>query len=712
MLLQKPMIYAPADTCHICSCSSTSCMFIFHDFFFFSNQQDNEQSKLTELLEFLKDDFKPGMKYPEAIRAFSLKLNFLSPKAYVFVRTMFCNRLPHPKTISAWYRNSNLDAKSGISEASLQILQREALRLKERGMQLLCSLSFDEMVIRRHLQWSNSENKFLGTVTYGPDGNEIANNAIVFLANGINSHIQAPVAYYFITSLSGEQRKEILLEILKVFFEREISVSNITFDGLPANATMCELLGARLERDRTKTFFIDPYTNLPIYIIFDPSHCVKLVRNNLSNHTIWDGYGEKISWRFFEDLVSCSEKNMLKTHKMNSRHINFENRKMHVRTAVETLSNSVADSMKFLQEQNFGNFANAAATIKFIRIFNSLFDVQNTQRMIHDHSNQLKSAFNVQNKDEVIALLLEAKQYIIDLKVTQNEQRIPIINSRVKTGFRGFLVNIDSIIGLYNDYVEEKNMMKMLATYRLSQDHLEMMFGRIRSMHGCNDNTTVQQFQASYKRLQLIGDMAAPIGSNVSQISSNIMTVSSASQKQNGIDQSQNPEESVGIINFEQIQHGEYLIDACATGSIAFAAYTIENRILDCGQIYCKLCEKAFREDEKVDQMCCVGRKSPSSSIFRVCKVTDSVVKQIISNVKQNFKAKVMNTVMSNLDFNLIFPHHFEPEHEIEHKYFIVRFIISEYTNIITYLSKLKTIEMHKNYFRHTYRKNILFAGQ
>ena len=75
--------------------------------------------------------------------------------------------------------------------------------------------------------------------------------------------------------------------------------------------------------------------------------------------------------------------------------------------------------------------------------------------------------------------------------------------SRRKTGFIGFLVEIDSIQSIFSDLVEKEAPMNYILTYKFSQDHLELFFGAIRSSGGFNNNPTVQQFTAAYKRLLL-----------------------------------------------------------------------------------------------------------------------------------------------------------------------------------------------------------------
>lgn len=174
-------------------------------------------------------------------------------------------------------------------------------------------------------------------------------------------------------------------------------------------------------------------------------------------------------------------------------------KKMHVLTAVETISDSTADSLQFLMEQKIPAFINAGPTIKFDRIFNRGFDVMNTQRVNHDQPNKFKSAINFFNEDDVVSFLIEMKKYIFGLKVKgkRNNKLVPVLASRIKAGFRGFLINIESVISMYRQYVEQQEIMHMIPTYKLSQDHIEMLFCKIRSFHRFNDNPTVQQFKSS-----------------------------------------------------------------------------------------------------------------------------------------------------------------------------------------------------------------------
>lgn len=85
-----------------------------------------------------------------------------------------------------------------------------------------------------------------------------------------------------------------------------------------------------------------------------------------------------------------------------------------------------------------------------------------------------------------------ALDYILRIADTAGNQ---MISSRRKTGFIAFLAAIRSIEGIFHDWVEkEKIPTKNHLTFKLSQDHLELFFGAVRSCEGFKNNVTQQVY--------------------------------------------------------------------------------------------------------------------------------------------------------------------------------------------------------------------------
>lgn len=551
------------------------------------------------------------------------------------------------------------------------------------------------------------------------------------MAVGINEHFQQPVAFYFIRTLVARERAELVKDVITEISKHGIKVENITFDGNTANAPMCRILGADL-RSKTGdyvTHFENPHDKSKIYIIYDFSHVEKLVRNTLGDYRILWYNDKKIEWSYFVELVKQSRENSFGlTHKLNKRHLEYADRKMHVRTAVETLSGSSAYGIEYCQKNGVPGFENATETIEFIRIMDTLWDIMNSQRILEDATNKYKSAINPKNKDDVFAFLLKAKQYLLTLEVVSKRsgKKVKIINSDVKTGFTGYVIDIISVTAIYQELVEDHHYMIFLATYRMSQDHVEMFFCKIRSMNGYNENPMSQQFVSAYRKLLHQFDVSISGRANViSRGTSNVLTVTSGAKRIGSLEEdmaqhsqqtnhheevdslSQLDEDSHELFELELILNNDYLSDNLQDVGVCYLSNIIERRLTTCKYINCKFCAEVFVINAKMDEKACVtthlGR--PCVSTYQLCKLTDRVLKMYV-NTGPKFKEQVYLKVLGAIEWNLIFPEFFEPHHDINHKHFLIKFIIDEYINKkCAYLAKQKTISSHKRYTRNSLRK-------
>lgn len=358
---------------------------------------------------------------------------------------------------------------------------------------------FDEMYIRQHVQWDNSAKKMMGYCTYGftdEDDQIEATEALVFMVTGLRENFRIPVLYHFVRSLDATKKKELLLSIITEITNVGVILVNVTCDAFPTNQTMFKLLGANLDvsSDSFQTFFLGP-NNEKIYITFDACHLQKLVRNTIAEKQVYNSNNEKIEWKHFLNVVQHQEsRNLHGFHKMTMNHLKFKNNKMKVSLAVETLSNSTAQTMLFLKQQNVSEFLDCEATAQFIIIFDKLFDIFNSKSF--EKENGFKRPLNNRNKDDIFSFFTEATDFIKALTIDDRNVIKPICASVRKAAFAGYIIDIASLKQMYEDYVDEnqQTMLPYIATFHFSQDHLETYFGLCRSKHGCNDNPTVEQY--------------------------------------------------------------------------------------------------------------------------------------------------------------------------------------------------------------------------
>lgn len=73
-----------------------------------------------------------------------------------------------------------------------------------------------------------------------------------------------------------------------------------------------------------------------------------------------------------------------------------------------------------------------------------------------------------------------------------NIRQKAIQSKYVKVGLLGFIISLKSLYNLCSQLFTE-NICEYVLSYKISQDHIEMLFSLIRDMNGyCNNPTSVQ----------------------------------------------------------------------------------------------------------------------------------------------------------------------------------------------------------------------------
>lgn len=239
------------------------------------------------------------------------------------------------------------------------------------------------------------------------------------------------------------------------------------------------------------------------------------MRNTLaSRKVIYDGQNRKIEWRFIEALYNNSKETGLRTHKLSKKHIQWHRNTMNVGLAVQTLSNSVANSIIFFRDQKHPDFKNSDATIEFIKTVNTLFDIFNTKDM--KSQNIFKKPLNPDNKRGIFDHFKNCIEYFKTLKIDRHPPTdsvswrhvanqgdiIPVLKSNRKPAFRGLIICMYSAMQMFAELVADKRLLPFLPTYFILQDVIEMFFGKIRACCGFNNNPNVHQFKGAYRKLQ------------------------------------------------------------------------------------------------------------------------------------------------------------------------------------------------------------------
>ncbi len=119
--------------------------------------------------------------------------------------------------------------------------------------------------------------------------------------------------------------------------------------------------------------------NQRVYVILDLVHMLKLVRNSLGSSKVICSPSGVVKWDYIQNLHELQEETGLRAgNKLQKTHIQWQQNKMKLSIAAQTLSASVADAIDFLRDDlKMPQFQGSEATSEFIRLFDHLFDIFN-----------------------------------------------------------------------------------------------------------------------------------------------------------------------------------------------------------------------------------------------------------------------------------------------------------------------------------------------
>lgn len=194
---------------------------------------------------------------------------------------------------------------------------------------------------------------------------------------------------------------------------------------------------------------------------------------------------------------------------MSSQCIYWKQNKIKVRYAANTLSASVANAIEFLKTEGFKEFQDSEATIKFITIIDRFFDFLNTR---NPFGKNFKQPLTTHNFHFLKATIQEHIEYLFSLQC-KNETFLK--TSGRKTFLYGLIISAKSILSLSEELLFSSNICyKYILSYTFSQDHLELLFAKIRSRNGHNNNPNALQLKYSMRQILLRNNIKSSNSTN------------------------------------------------------------------------------------------------------------------------------------------------------------------------------------------------------
>lgn len=479
---------------------------------------------------------------------------------------------------------------------------------------------------------------------------------------------------------------------------------------------------------------------------------LKLIRRYFAYHQLYYK-DEQLKWELLKNLAEKQDNDNFELgNKLSRKHINFQEAPMNVLLAVQTISNSVADTIEQLCEDGYEGFTGAETLVKFLRIYNNAYDIMNygNDKPSDDNFKKPLCAENIQKFRDFFQ---EFREFTSQISIDEykrkpkekgnrssNENkttsiRKPILKSRSSMGFFGFLHNITSTLGIYNDYVEH-GPLDVFYTFQYSQDHLETYFSLIRSSLGWNNNPNDIQFEAAYRKLLVCMPYTSARKGNCIIGSTNILNVSSAQQPAQHSESIQTIGSSVRELEIDELSLYDLLnreIEPYEEHMHAFIASTVETNIIEWiskrSKSACQCCLYVFNQNSKIYDSF-IAKKNETKPIAQPCRSTVDIIKvcnvvlellQPHTHVPFNIVGK---TIFNHLDIDELyeseeFKNHLNPgcNHTVpgmSHKEHFIYNVMSEYLNLKSKkIGKRITIEeQNGRAIRRNLTRSIILAGQ
>ena len=235
----------------------------------------------------------------------------------------------------------------------------------------LCVLTFDEISIKEGLAYQPDTDEVEGFENLGSVGRTkfVANHALVFMLRGISANWKQPLGYFLCSgTIKASVQRSLLFECLDKVKEAGLDVCVLICDQGANNQSMFNNLKITVDNH-----FI-MHQSKKIYVMYDPPHLIKSVRNNLKNA----GFlveGDEILWEHIEAFYALDSQLPIRmAPKLTKKHVELKAfTAMRVKLATQILSHSVAAGIATMCHLNILT-PSAQSTAAFVEKMDKLFN--------------------------------------------------------------------------------------------------------------------------------------------------------------------------------------------------------------------------------------------------------------------------------------------------------------------------------------------------
>jgi hypothetical protein len=441
-----------------------------------------------------------GRRYSNEFKCMALAIYYKGPKAYKFLASMFA--LPSRSTLNLWLQGMTVPA--GFSKNVFEILQMRTSQLTERNR--VCALLIDEMAIKANLAYDKYMDVVVGYENMGGvDGlrepsKHVAKSCLTFMVRGIALNWKQAVGYVMTQSgCKVEVLKSLVFDCIEKLHSIGLNVVVVISDQGSNFLQLTKHLGVCPEKPYfekgDKTYFY----------LFDPSHLIKSVRNNLNKYDFCFDDNKTAKWKDIVDFYKLDEQQRFRlAPKLTKKHIELPPfSKMKVKLATQVISRTVAAGLdthakiKGLQGSD---------TAEFLYVFDELFDAMNSSQ--RTCIKRYKCA--ITNDSGHFDLFQQRLTWLDSLRAIDKSGKNVTKTIKCLTGWK---ITLSAVMQLW-PLLLNKYAFTFLLTRRLNQDPLENFFSVIRQRGGKCENPSPLAFSRLFKQICCQSILAPVVGAN------------------------------------------------------------------------------------------------------------------------------------------------------------------------------------------------------
>lgn len=221
---------------------------------------------------------KKGRRFSPELKSLAISIYHASGKAYKMLSKLFI--LPSKASLKRYI--SKLPATPGFTQDTLNIIKSKVAHMNAN--EKICSLCMDEMSLKTHLFYDVPADKIVGLEDFGGGyrTNKVATSVLVFLIRSISGKWKQPLGYVLVNeACSADETERMMKEAIDKLENIGLKILVVMSDMGSNFHSLVRHLGVSPE----KPWFI--HNNTKNFVIFDPPHLMKCVRNNLLKYSFY-----------------------------------------------------------------------------------------------------------------------------------------------------------------------------------------------------------------------------------------------------------------------------------------------------------------------------------------------------------------------------------------------------------------------------------------